>query len=370
MVRPFVPTHLREAVILDRAAGDLRRRLPVLIDTESGAHLVFAAELVEADDLETIRQYGPLRVLITRQRAAVLKIPHKGRPVVALADAPWMTAGIVRAIADPTSDLSTPLKGPFRVLDDDGPAADVAALRLLRRAALLPAAVSVAMTPDEADALAGDNVLLRVGAEPLDAETADAVPRLGIVADARLPMADAPGGRIVAFRPEGGGVEHLALLIGDPNPSDPVLVRLHSECLTGDVLGSLKCDCGTQLREALRVIDAAGGGVLLYLAQEGRGIGLIAKLKAYALQDQGFDTVDANLRLGFSVDERAFAPAAAMLRALGFRRIRLLTNNPEKVTALAAQGIEVVERVGHRFPENPHNAHYLATKRDRSGHIL
>ena len=369
-MRPFLPTHLREAVIRDRAAGDLRRRLPVVIESGTHADLVFAAELIEADDLAALRRYGPLRLLVTQQRAAVLKIRHKGRAVVALADAPWMTAGVVRAVADPTSDLSTPLKGPFRVLDHDSPATDAAALRLLRRAGLLPAAVAVAMEREEAAALADESALLRLEAARLGEEARDVAPRLRIVADARLPMADAPDGRIVAFRPEDGGIEQLALLVGEPNPSDPVLVRLHSECLTGDVLGSLKCDCGTQLREALKVIAAAGGGVLLYLAQEGRGIGLIAKLKAYALQDQGFDTVDANLRLGFAIDERVFAPAAAMLRTLGFTRIRLLTNNPEKVTALAAQGIEVVERVGHRFPANPHNAHYLATKRDRSGHIL
>jgi GTP cyclohydrolase II len=147
-------------------------------------------------------------------------------------------------------------------------------------------------------------------------------------------------------------------------------VRLHSECLTGDVFGSLKCDCGPQLKEALRIIGDSGGGVLLYLRQEGRGIGLANKIRAYALQDRGLDTVDANRRLGFADDERDYGHAAAMLRALGIERIRLLTNNPAKVAGLEAAGIAVAERVAHQMPANPHNADYLATKRKRSGHLL
>jgi GTP cyclohydrolase II len=135
------------------------------------------------------------------------------------------------------------------------------------------------------------------------------------------------------------------------------------------VFGSLKCDCGPQLREALRIIAREGGGVLLYLRQEGRGIGLANKLRAYALQDRGLDTVEANARLGFADDERDYGHAAAMLRALGIGAVRLLTNNPKKVEGLEAAGIEVTERVPHHMPANPHNADYLATKRKKSGHL-
>ena len=148
------------------------------------------------------------------------------------------------------------------------------------------------------------------------------------------------------------------------------MVRLHSQCFTGDLIGSLRCDCGDQLRGAVRQIGAAGAGIILYLAQEGRGIGLVNKLRAYTLQDQGLDTFEANEQLGFDADERHYLVAAEMLRQLGFSRIRLLTNNPEKIAALQRSGIDVVERVPHVFPANGHNARYLATKASRGGHLI
>ncbi len=190
------------------------------------------------------------------------------------------------------------------------------------------------------------------------------------VAEARVPLTDAENTQIIAFRPSDGGIEHLAIIIGDPDPATPILTRLHSECFTGDLLGSLRCDCGDQLRGAIGEIARAGGGVLLYLAQEGRGIGLVNKLRAYQLQDSGFDTVDANEQLGFDADERVYLPAAEMLRQLRFLRVRLLTNNPEKVAALNRCGIAVAERVPHIFPANGHNERYLRTKATRSGHLL
>src|SRR5690606_3029352 len=151
---------------------------------------------------------------------------------------------------------------------------------------------------------------------------------------------------------------------------EPVLTRLHSECFTGDLLGSLRCDCGDQLRGAIAEIARHGSGLLLYLAQEGRGIGLVNKLRAYRLQDGGADTLEANLQLGFDADERVYLPAAEMLRRLGFQRVRLMTNNPEKVAALARCGIAVVERVPHVFPANGHNDHYLRTKATKFGHMF
>ncbi len=202
----------------------------------------------------------------------------------------------------------------------------------------------------------------------LDAAALDTPVQAEIVARAALPLDDLPPSQMVAFRDPASGEEHVALVIGAFG-GEPPLVRLHSECLTGDVFGSLKCDCGPQMKQALALIGAAGGGVLLYLRQEGRGIGLANKLRAYQLQDRGLDTVDANRRLGFADDERDYRMAAAMLRALGIDRVRLLTNNPAKLAGLENEGITVEARVAHHMTTNPHNADYVATKKARSGHL-
>ncbi|HEX8388170.1 MAG TPA: GTP cyclohydrolase II, partial [Sphingomonas sp.] len=253
-------------------------------------------------------------------------------------------------------DLATPLKGPFRALPLADPAPAAAALRLARIAGLLPAFFVGAAEPE-------------VRLSPADIDAHEDARRLSLAVRARLPVAFAEDAEIAAFRSPESADEHVALLIGRPDGRPP-LVRLHSECLTGDVLGSLKCDCGSQLQAAIKAIADAGWGVLLYLRQEGRGIGLVNKLRAYALQDQGFDTVDANTRLGFAVDARDFGVAARMLTLLSQDRVRLLTNNPAKVAGLEAAGVRVVERVPHHLPPNPHNERYLATKRDRTGHQL
>ena len=190
------------------------------------------------------------------------------------------------------------------------------------------------------------------------------------VSEARVPLEAAEDARVVGFRPADGSAEQFAIVIGAPAAHQPALCRIHSECFTGDLLGSLRCDCGPQLQQALELMGAAGHGVLLYLAHEGRGIGLINKLRAYQLQDAGLDTLDANQQLGFEPDERSYRAAAVMLRHLGIQKVRLLTNNPAKVEALQREGIDVVERVAHAIAPTRHNHGYLTTKARRSGHLL
>lgn len=297
-------------------------------------------------------------VLISGQRGATLGLGNQleaaGSAPIALARSDWLDAATVRALADPGRDLDRFLAGPLVAMPDDHPSEAKAALRLARLAGLLPALWLVGESQLSAAEVMPDDIF-----QPATAE---------IAARARLPVEGIGEAQMVAFREPATGAEHVALLIGAPAGAPP-LVRLHSECLTGDVFGSLKCDCGPQLKEALRLIAESGGGILLYLRQEGRGIGLTNKIRAYALQDRGLDTVDANRRLGFADDERDYATAAAMLRALGTDRVRLLTNNPAKVAGLEAEGIVVVERVAHHLPVNPHNADYIETKRRRSGHL-
>ncbi|MEM9581414.1 MAG: GTP cyclohydrolase II, partial [Pseudomonadota bacterium] len=190
------------------------------------------------------------------------------------------------------------------------------------------------------------------------------------VIHARLPMEASETGRLHVFRPDDGAEEHYAIEIGRIDPGKPVLTRLHSACFTGDLLGSLKCDCGPQLRGAMAQMGAEGAGVLLYLNQEGRGIGLANKMRAYSLQDQGFDTVEANHRLGFEDDERDFRIGSALLRKLGISDIRLLTNNPAKIEMMQRTGITVAERVPLKVESNRFNEVYLKTKARKSGHML
>ena len=319
---------------------------------------MLAVETADEAGLADFDAAAPADLLISGHRAATLKLANQreGTPTgpIRIARAPWIDLAAATAIADPARDLASPFKGPFRTVQTDETAA--AALRLARLTGLLPA-LFVGGTGAEA--------IISAAAVLAFSEAAT----LRIAARARLPVARADAAEIVAFRSTGDAAEHVALLIGSPGAGVP-LVRLHSECLTGDALGSLKCDCGPQLAHALDAIRDAGWGILLYLRQEGRGIGLVNKLRAYALQDQGYDTIDANLRLGFDEDERDYAVAARMLALLHQDRVRLLTNNPAKVSALEAAGIAVAERVPLQVPPNPHNAAYLDAKRQRSGHQL
>ncbi|MBU6166575.1 MAG: GTP cyclohydrolase II RibA [Alphaproteobacteria bacterium] len=353
------------ADFLAEAASDALRRGRIV---GVGQLAVLSAELADADALAALEATSRAGLIITARRAAVLNLANQiaaaaPDPEPVWVDRPdWLDLPGSRAVADPVLDLATPFKGPFRTRVLAGDAASArAAIVLAKHAGLIPAVYAVP--------LAGAAAAV---ACPADAALAlpPAQARVQVSARARLPLAHAEHCQVVAFRPADGGPEHLALLIGDPDPGRPVLARIHSSCLTGDVLGSLKCDCGPQLHAAIAAIAAhAGGGILLYLQQEGRGIGLLNKLRAYALQDQGWDTVDANTRLGFEPEERDFGLAAAMLQALGVASVALMTNNPLKVAGLAAHGL-AVSRVAHDMPANPHNAAYLATKRDRQGHLL
>ncbi len=341
-----------------RAIDALRRGWPFRIAGGDGALDLLAVESARDGALA---DFASQDVLLSGERAVTLKLTNQRAAAtpgpVRLAHAADTVAAAL-AIADPALDLANPLKGPFRTVSTGGETAAAAAMTMARHAGLLPAFFVREATGDAETECGVDDV-----AALLDPA------RLEIAARARLPVAASESAEIVAFRSPEEASDHVALVIGKRDANPPV-VRLHSECLTGDVLGSLKCDCGPQLHAALHAMADAPWGVLLYLRQEGRGIGLVNKLRAYALQDQGYDTVDANLRLGFPVEARDFAIAGRMLYLLNVPRIRLMTNNPEKVARLEKEGVEVVERLPLALPTNKYNEQYLATKRDRTGHQL
>lgn len=350
----------------DRAAVQtaialLRAGRPVGIEGAT-AIVVAAVETMTQELLDLLDPTHEAKLLISGERAAALHLANEreaadpASPVV-LNHAPWLSAATALAIADPGQDLERAPIGPLQPVSSDCLESIASALDLTRSAGLLPALWLLQASGGEQ----------KVSVAEIDDERRH--PSVEIVARAKLPLEGMPPTQIAAFRASDDGQEHVALVVGAFGGKPP-LVRLHSECLTGDVFGSLKCDCGPQLKEALRIIGDSGGGVLLYLRQEGRGIGLANKIRAYSLQDRGLDTVDANRRLGFGDDIRDYGHAAAILHSLGIDEVRLLTNNPDKVAGLEAAGIKVAERVPHQMPANPHNADYLATKRKRSGHLL
>jgi len=348
---------------LARARADLRMGVPVVLD---GGALVLAAETLDAARLADLRTLGGQAVLaVTGRRAETLKARAYDGDIARIVLPPDATLNWVRAIADPADDLRAPMKGPLQSARDGSADLHRAAIAMAKAARLLPAAL--VLTLDDAAGFAARNNLTLV---PAAAALDTGLSPLNPIISARLPLDVSEAGRLHIFRPDDGAEEHYAVEIGRPDRSKPVLSRLHSACFTGDLLGSLKCDCGPQLRGALAQMGAEGAGVLLYLNQEGRGIGLANKMRAYSLQDQGFDTVEANHRLGFEDDERDFRIGAEILKRMGFGAVRLLTNNPAKVARMEHCGINVTQRVPLKVGENPHNHAYLATKAAKSGHLL
>jgi len=373
---------------VERCLAELRRGGAIALIDGDQALLAIAAEALEEAQLAWLGAAAgedEIRVLLTAERATRLGLtPAAGNDGICVCrltanlSAEALKTTVIHTLADPTRDPGTNERGTAGMVG--GVALDLkaesglsrnlrqGAVDLAKTARLLPAVVVAKIAPAAVAYWVAAPFTLACG--DLAAHRRLLASELRRVGSARVPLEAAEATEIIAFRPADGGKEHLAIVIGTPDTDRPVLIRLHSECFTGDLLGSLRCDCGDQLRGAIEQIAKSGSGVLLYLAQEGRGIGLINKLRAYRLQDAGADTLDANLQLGFGADERVYQPAAEMLRQLGIQSVRLLTNNPEKVRGLEHCGIAVVERVPHAFPSNDHNARYLSTKAARFGHMF
>lgn len=343
---------------LSRARADLRMGLPVVI----GGWLAAAAETLAPDRMASMLALGPATLALTGWRARTLKARVYDGDIARIEVPVGSDPGWLHALADPADDLMTPMKGPLGTVRGGDAQPHRTAIALAKSAQLLPAVLMVPIMAPPAG-------LTQLAAGPALAQLATEA-AMAPVAAARLPLLSAENSKLHIFRPDNGETEHYAVEIGIPARDAPVLTRLHSACFTGDVLGSLKCDCGPQLRAALDAMGKAGAGVLLYLNQEGRGIGLANKMRAYALQNQGFDTVEANHRLGFDDDERDFRIGAGILKKMGFGTVRLMTNNPRKVEMLRGQGIKVAERVPLITPRNRHNTGYLDVKAAKSGHLL
>ena len=339
-------------VAVDRAVMELRAGRPVVVDADDGGTVIAALDGIAPALYDAFS--GSAVLVLSAPRAGALGLAAGGPIAIPLAGLGREAACRLAAGRLATSPAAWQAAGP----------AGIAGIALCKQALLLPAVLvsrpGIGRLPPSAHRVRAADIqaMLERDCDPVE-----------IVSEARVPVAGAADARVVVFR---GAVarDPIAIIVGDPDPDQPVLVRLHSACLTGDLFGSLRCDCGDQLRGAIACLKGEGGGILLYLDQEGRGIGIRNKMRAYALQDDGLDTIDADAILGFDADERRYDIAAAMLARLGYRRIRLLTNNPDKGEALRRAGLDIVGRRPLLGPVTAHNQRYLATKSHRAGHLL
>lgn len=350
----------REHLEVSRALSELQARRPVRVRAP-GEDLI-ALPVEELDD-QRLREFSMLcspervKLIVTQQRARAIGIET----------ATPMALSLARTVdASGVVALAAGNKGHFTAEAKAASYAATAAIRLVKLVRGLPAILAAPATAIDSDVIPS---ISAIDADAVHRFVADATDRLAVASEATVPLASGTSARFVVFR-DALGVDQVAIIVGKPDESRPVPVRLHSACLTGDVFGSRRCDCGDQLRLALARLESLGGGVILYLAQEGRGIGLANKMRAYRLQDGGLDTRDANTTLGFEDDERDYGIAASMLRTLNYPRIVLLTNNPAKLDGLTQAGIEITARVPLEAPVTPHNKRYLTTKAVRSGHKL
>ena len=354
--------------ILMRARADLRLGVPIVLAGKENEVIIAPIEVLSQTRLDQLKLVDENSIiLITARRAQTLKCPIYDGNFVRIKLDQVHEIYSIKAIADPSLDLKNPLKGPFKIIRDKPLQLENEALLIIKSAQLLPAAIISKITKGK-DYAALHN-LTYLQADQLK-EVAINARDIAEAVSAEIPTLRAENTQFHIFRPNISGEEHYALEIGKIDRNQPTLVRIHSACFTGDVLGSLKCDCGPQLHAATKMINDQGGGLLIYLNQEGRGIGLANKIRAYSLQDQGFDTVEANHRLGFEDDERDFQLGATILKEMRINNIKLITNNPSKITTMNNYGINVVERIPLNVGQNKKNLRYLETKARKSGHLM
>ncbi len=352
-----------ERVLVRRALAEFRSNRPVVFASQDGKfHVALPVDRLDAARLNAFEHLcAPAKpmLVVTARRARALGLEPTGPMSLALPPVGGAEA-ILSLVEDAHSDETVEVDSPTH-------SSAAAAVELAKIAQCLPAILLAEIAPTTGAMVE----------PPLVTVAADAVMKFGradlhsleIASEARVPLHGGIPTRFVVFRDSIGGGS-VAVIVGEPDLSKPVPVRLHSACLTGDVFGSSRCDCGDQLRLATKRLNEEGGGIVLYLEQEGRGLGLANKMRAYALQDEGLDTVDANTTLGFDDDERDYGVAARMLKKLGCNRVYLMTNNPAKLDGLSGLGIDVVGRVPLHAPINQHNRRYMTAKAMRAGHKL
>ena len=366
---------------VERAISELRRGGKIVIsDSDSAVSIVlFSAELIDKGTIEEISQVTLSRpsIILSANRANAIGIKINNQPCSILVQKSWTETDVL-SLCMPLIDHPKPkING---VISENNKIVS-SCLLILRQARLLPAGLMSIISNvslDDINHWSFKNDLINIDANDIQFYETSNSNKLIMSVKAKVPISYTDNCEIVIFRPKDGGEEHFCLVFGKTrnvtnninHDCNNTLVRIHSQCITGDILESLKCDCGQQLKESIKLMANANEGLLIYLAQEGRDIGLLNKLRAYSLQENGMDTVEANEALGFNDDERLYYPAKEILTQFKINKVRLITNNPKKVEHMLNLGINVTERIPIKIDANKHNKKYLETKSKKSGHFL
>ena len=361
---------------IERAISELRRGGKLVIsDINSGMSvLLIASELIEDNTVEVLSGLALSRpnIILSRNRCIAIGIKEAIGPCSILIKNNWTNNDILSLCMPLTGHKIPKIDG---ALPESNKGIVSSCILLLRQSRLLPAGLMAIISNVQIEKInkwAFDNNLIHVNTSDIKSYEKVCASNLTMAVKAKVPLKYTENCEILIFRPGDGGNEHFCLVFGKNRKlnKDNSLVRIHSQCITGDVLDSLKCDCGQQLKQTIKLMAKADEGVLIYLAQEGRDIGLLNKLRAYSLQESGMDTVEANEDLGFNDDERLYYPAIEILKQLKINNVKLITNNPKKVEQLKNLGINIIKRVPIKISPNKHNKKYLETKSNKSGHIL
>ena len=364
---------------LERAISELRRGGKVVIsDPNFGTSvLLVAAELINKESVNNLSDLALSRpnIILSENRSNAIGIKIVNKPCSILIDKSWTVHDILSLCMPLTGHKIPSING---VIEESNKNIVFHCLLILRQSRLLPAGLMSIISnvpPENISQWAFKNNFIHVDINDIRCYEKSSAESLVMAVRAKVPIAETENCEIIIFRPKDGGDEHFCLVFGKTRKigkklNSDTLVRIHSQCITGDILDSLKCDCGQQLKQSIKIMAKADEGVLIYLAQEGRDIGLLNKLRAYSLQDKGMDTVEANQDLGFNDDERLYHPAKQILSHLKINRVKLITNNPKKVEHLTKLGINVTQRIPIKIDPNKYNKKYLETKSKKSGHIL
>ncbi len=364
---------------IERAISELRRGGKIVIsDSNSGSSvLLMASELIQENTVQEFfeRSLSRPNIILSNNRCNAIGIKVTNQSCSILIDKDW-TMNDILSLCMPLTGHEIPIING--VIAERNESIVFYCLLILRQSRLLPAGLMSIISnvePENLHQWAFNNNLIHININDIKYYEQHTAESLVMSVRAKVPIADTENCEIIIFRPKDGGDEHFCLVFGKTREiktavENDTLVRVHSQCITGDILDSLKCDCGQQLKQSIKIMSEADEGVLIYLAQEGRDIGLLNKLRAYSLQEAGMDTVEANENLGFNDDERLYYPVRQMLMQLKITKVKLITNNPKKVSHLTNLGINVTERIPIKINPNKYNRKYLETKSKKSGHIL